>query len=167
MNPRAALRRLQLISFDVDGVLTDGRITYSDDGRELKSFNVQDGAALKLLMAHGVQVAILTGRDSSMVSRRARELGIVHVHQGLADKVPAFETLISGLGIPTANTAHVGDDLADIALFERAGLAIAVPNAHPAARDRADLVTATAGGEGVARELAEAVLRARDEWPYA
>ena len=157
---------LELISFDVDGVLTDGRIVYTDDGRELKAFNVQDGAAIRLLLEHGIEVALLTGRSSPMVERRARELGIRHLHQGLADKAPALKALSTKLNIPLAHMAHVGDDLPDLALFELAGLSVCVPDGHPAVISRADLVTRTRGGEGVARELAELVLKARGVWPY-
>ena len=157
---------LKLLSFDVDGVLTDGRITYSDDGRELKSFNVQDGAALKLLRASGIEVAILTGRESPMVSRRAEELGIEHLYQGLDDKAPVLRALCEDLDLSPAETAHVGDDLADLPLFDLCGLAISVPNGHPAVIARADHVTNCPGGAGVARELAEEILKARGSWPY-
>ncbi len=163
---RAAAGRIRLLSFDVDGVLTDGRIIYSDDGRELKAFNVQDGSAIKMLAAEGIEIAILTGRDSPMVARRAGELGIRHLAQGLDDKGPAFQSLCEQLGIPLEATAHVGDDLADLVLFDLAGFSISVPNGHPAVRARADYITEAAGGEGVARELAELILRARGSWPY-
>jgi len=158
--------RIRLISFDVDGVLTDGRIVYTDDGREIKAFNVQDGAALKMLAAAGFEIAILTGRRSPVVERRAKELGIRHLEQGLEDKVPAFRALCERLEIPLDEAAHVGDDLPDLALFDLAGLSISVPNGHPTVQARADHVTVTAGGQGVARELAELFLRARNAWPY-
>ena len=161
-----AARRIRLLSFDVDGVLTDGRIIYSDDGREIKAFNVQDGAAIKMLAAEGIEIAILTGRDSPMVARRAGELGIRHLQQGLEDKGPAFRALCEQLQITPEETAHVGDDLADLVLFELAGFAISVPNGHPAVIERADHTTEARGGEGVARELAELILRARGNWPY-
>lgn len=159
-------RSLRLISFDVDGVLTDGRIVYTDDGHELKAFNVQDGAAIKLLQARGIEVAFLTGRSSAIVERRAAELGVTHLCQGLASKRPALESLSLDLGIPLAAIAHVGDDLPDLELFSIVGLAISVPNGHPAVIERADYVTRTSGGEGVARELAELILKAREDWPY-
>jgi 3-deoxy-D-manno-octulosonate 8-phosphate phosphatase (KDO 8-P phosphatase) len=101
-----------------------------------------------------------------MVARRAGELGIRHLEQGLEDKGPAFQALCDRLGISLNETAHVGDDLADLVLFDLAGFSISVPNGHPAVKARADHVTETAGGEGVARELAELVLRARGTWPY-
>ncbi len=163
---RTDLARIRLLSLDVDGVLTDGRIIYSDDGREIKAFNVQDGSAIKMLAATGIEIAILTGRESPMVDRRARELGIRHLAQGLDDKGPAFQALCAQLHIPLKETAHVGDDLADLVLFDLAGFSISVPNGHPAVRARADHVTQAAGGEGVVRELAELILRARDTWPY-
>lgn len=163
---RAAAARIRLLSFDVDGVLTDGRIIYSDDGRETKAFNVQDGSAIKMLAAEGIEIAILTGRDSPMVTRRAGELGVTHLVQGLDDKGPAFQALCERLGVPLEATAHVGDDLADLVLFELAGFAISVPNGHPAVKARADHLTETPGGAGVARELAELILRARGTWPY-
>ena len=163
-NERA--RVLELLSLDVDGVLTDGRLLYADDGRELKAFNVQDGASIKLLLEHGIRIALLTGRSSPMVERRAAELGIPHLFQGLDQKAPALERLAAELNIPLEHVAHVGDDLPDLALFDLVGLAISVPNGHPAVRARADYVTTTPGGEGVARELAELILKARADWPY-
>jgi 3-deoxy-D-manno-octulosonate 8-phosphate phosphatase (KDO 8-P phosphatase) len=163
-NERA--RALELLSLDVDGVLTDGRLLYADDGRELKAFNVQDGASIKLLLQRGIRIAILTGRSSPMVERRAAELGVRHLYQGLEHKAPVLDRLAAELHIPLERVAHVGDDLPDLALFDLVGLAISVPNGHPVVRARADYVTATPGGEGVARELAELILRARADWPY-
>ncbi|MCB1684794.1 MAG: HAD hydrolase family protein [Pseudomonadales bacterium] len=164
---KARLQPLRLISFDVDGVLTDGRITYTDDGSETKSFHVRDGSALKLLINSGFDLAILTGRSSPMVERRARELGIRHIHQGLDDKVPALLALASRLGLTRDNLAHVGDDLPDLPLFDHVGCAISVMNGHSAVQARAHYVTRTPGGEGAVSEIAELFLRARDEWPYA
>lgn len=159
-------RALRLVSFDVDGVLTDGQLYYTDDGREIKAFNVQDGAAIKLLQQHGVSVAILTGRNSPMVARRAAELGITHVYQGLEDKSVALQELREQLELSTAEMAHVGDDLPDMVLFDLVGLAVSVPNGHPSVRQRAHHVTETRGGQGVARELAELILRAQGSWSF-
>jgi 3-deoxy-D-manno-octulosonate 8-phosphate phosphatase (KDO 8-P phosphatase) len=159
-------KSLRLVSFDVDGVLTDGQLYYSDDGREIKAFNVQDGAAIKLLQQNGVSVAILTGRNSPMVARRAAELGIEHVYQGLEDKSLALHELLARLQLTRAEIAHVGDDLQDLVLFDLVGLAISVPNGHPSVRQRAHHVTVTAGGHGVARELAELILRAQGSWDF-
>ena len=159
--------RLKLISFDVDGVLTDGQIIYTDDGHEIKAFNVQDGAAIKMLQQHGIQIAIITGRNSPMVDRRARELGIAHVYQGVADKALTLSKLLERIELPFEAAAHVGDDLPDIELFKLVGLSISVPNGHPCAIEKSDHVTELAGGKGVAREIAEMVLRAQGSWPYS
>lgn len=159
-------RAVTLVSFDVDGVLTDGRITYTEQGDEIKAFHVQDGSAIKLMRSHGIAIAIITGRTSVMVRRRAGELGIEHVFQGTDDKAATLKLLTARLGIDAAAVAHVGDDLPDLPLFERVGLAIGVPNGHPAALARAHYVTELAGGCGVAREVCELLLRAKGLWPY-
>ena len=164
LHDRAAA--IQAISFDIDGVLTDGRITYTDTGAEIKSFHVQDGAALKLLQASGIHVALITGRRSSIVERRAAELGIEHVYQGSEHKLAAFEDFLSKADVPATATAHVGDDLPDLVLFDQVHLAISVPNGHPVVQTRADWVTSTSGGSGVAREIAQVLLEAQGKWTY-
>ncbi len=157
---------LRAISFDVDGVLTDGGITYLDDGRELKTFNVQDGAATKMLLEAGVHIAWITGRDSPIVTRRAQELGIRHLYLGQSDKRGAFADFLQRTSIGAADAAHVGDDLPDLDLFKSAGIGIAVPNAHPSVLAQADHITRSAGGQGVVRELAETILRAHHLWRW-
>jgi 3-deoxy-D-manno-octulosonate 8-phosphate phosphatase (KDO 8-P phosphatase) len=171
MNPtsepvRQRAAAIRLVSFDVDGVLTDGRLLYTEQGDEIKAFHVQDGSAIKLLLEYGIQVALITGRRSAMVERRARELGIEHVFQGVADKGSALETLCAQLRLPEHAIAHVGDDLPDLPLFHRVGLAIGVPNGHPATFAHVHHVTRLAGGNGVAREVCELLLRARGSWPF-
>lgn len=164
---KALAANVRGIVFDVDGVLTDGRIIYSDDGHELKQFNVQDGASLKLLLQHDITVAIITGRRSPTVARRAKELGIRYLIQGADSKADALDELIAD-GFPAADNAAVGDDLADLAVFQHDAvkLAVAVPNAHPALLQKAHYVTGRAGGEGVAVELAELLLVAQNKWPF-
>lgn len=159
-------RAVALVSFDVDGVLTDGRITYTEHGDEIKAFHVQDGSAIKMLQANGIAVALITGRCSAMVSRRAEELGIAHVFQGSDDKAAALEQLTGRLGITASEVAHVGDDLPDLPLFRQVGLAIGVPNGHPSALAQTHHVTELPGGSGVAREVCELLLRAKGLWPY-
>jgi 3-deoxy-D-manno-octulosonate 8-phosphate phosphatase (KDO 8-P phosphatase) len=159
-------RAISLVCFDVDGVLTDGRIIYSERGDEIKAFHVQDGQAIKMLQANAIQVALITGRRSGIVERRAEELGIQHVYQGIADKAAALAELLDRLGLPTAAVAHVGDDLPDLPLFSIVGLAVGVPNGHPSALAATHYVTQLAGGHGVAREVCELLLRARDRWPH-
>jgi 3-deoxy-D-manno-octulosonate 8-phosphate phosphatase (KDO 8-P phosphatase) len=159
-------RRIRLVTFDVDGVLTDGRLYYGEHGETLKVFHVQDGAALKLLREQGVEVGFITGRDSKMVAQRAAELGIAHVFQGVSEKGLALDAVCKTLGLSDSEVAHVGDDLPDIALFRRVGFAIGVPNGHPTTHDHVHLVTTVPGGAGVAREVAELLLRAQERWPY-
>ena len=160
-------RQVRGIVFDVDGVLTDGRIVYTDDGRELKQFHVQDGASIKLLQNNGIDVAIITGRNSPTVERRARELGVQHLIQGAESKAAAIDALIEA-GFPGSHNAAVGDDLQDIPVFDHASveLSISVPNAHPALLSRVHWVTRRSGGEGVVVEIAEYLLRAQNKWSF-
>ena len=124
-------RQVRLLILDVDGVLSDGRLYYSESGEESKAFSTQDGAAIKMLSDTGVVVAIITGRQSKIVARRAAELGVQHVYQGASDKARALEGLILGTGIDRPLIAHVGDDLPDLPLFNRVGMTFSVPGAHP------------------------------------
>jgi len=163
---RARAAAVELVSFDVDGVLTDGRLLYTEQGDEIKAFHVQDGSAIKLLLDYGIQVALITGRRSNLVQRRASELGIEHVFQGVSDKGAALEELCARLKLAEAAVAHVGDDLPDLPLFHRVGFAIGVPNGHPATFAHVHHVTSLAGGQGVAREVCELLLRARGSWPF-
>ncbi|HET6546491.1 MAG TPA: HAD-IIIA family hydrolase, partial [Rhodanobacteraceae bacterium] len=128
---RERARRIRLAVFDVDGVLTDGRLWYSDDGRELKAFHVHDGVGLKRLLANGIEVAIITGRSSPLVTERTAELGIAHVYQGQDDKPACLAQLLHALKLDPGATAYTGDDLPDLAVMQQVGLAIAVANAHP------------------------------------
>ena len=161
------MRQLRLLILDVDGVLTDGRLYYGADGAELKAFNALDGSAMKRLMAAGVAIAIISGRTSAALERRCAELGVAHVYAGMEDKAEALAALCAATAIDPERMAHVGDDLADLALFERVGLAVAVPNAHPAAIERADLVTRAAGGHGAVREICDDILASRPTPPSA
>ena len=167
-NPTSTVARtIQGLVLDVDGVLTNGHIIYSDKGEELKHFHVRDGASIKLLMQQGIEVAIITGRESKMVTRRARELGVRYLKQGVGSKPAALEQLVTA-GFPGQNLAAVGDDLQDIDLFksERVALSFAVADAHPATQANATLVTTSAGGTGVCAEIARVLLQAQDKWPY-
>jgi 3-deoxy-D-manno-octulosonate 8-phosphate phosphatase (KDO 8-P phosphatase) len=158
---RARAERVKLALFDVDGVLTDGRLHYSDDGRESKAFHVQDGFGLKRLMANGIEVGIITARDSRMVTERTAELGIAHVYQGQTDKLACFDRLLHALKLTPEQCSYCGDDLPDLAIMQRAGLAIAVANAHPWLRERAHWHTQARGGEGAVREVCDLLLLAQ------
>lgn len=165
--PAARMKNIRGIVLDVDGVLTDGKIIYTDDGHELKQFHVQDGASIKLLIEQGVAIAVITGRRSPMVARRTRELGIEHVIQGVSSKPEALQSLIAD-GFPEDNLAAVGDDIQDLALFNEhmVSLSITVPNGHPEVLRNADWITERSGGTGVVAEIAEHVLKAQSRWPF-
>ncbi len=160
-------RAIRLLILDVDGVLTDGRLYYSESGEELKAFSTQDGAAIKMLGDAGVIVAIVTGRQSRLVERRATELGVQHLYQGAADKARALEHLTGKTGIDRAQTAHVGDDLPDLPLFNRVALTFSVPLAHPEVIARADYVTQAPAGRGAVREVCQLIMVAQRTWATA
>ena len=157
----ARAARVKLAVFDVDGVLTDGRLLYTDDGRELKAFHVHDGLGLKRLMANGIEVGIITSRMSHMVTERTAELGIAHVYQGQDDKLACYEQLIHALKLEPEQTCYCGDDLPDLRVMLRVGLAIAVANAQRAVSERAHWRTRQRGGEGAAREVCDLLLAAQ------
>ncbi|HEY1991136.1 MAG TPA: HAD-IIIA family hydrolase [Gammaproteobacteria bacterium] len=161
MDVKARAARIKLVVFDVDGVLTDGRLYYGAGGEELKVFHVQDGYGLKRLLQAGLKVAIISGRDSAAVTRRMQDLGIEHVFQGDEDKLPLLKRLLERLRFTLEQTACVGDDLPDLPLLEHAGLAVAVNNARPRLKAVAHHVTAAHGGLGAAREVCDLILEAQ------
>ncbi|NEX61323.1 KdsC family phosphatase [Noviherbaspirillum galbum] len=159
--------RLRLMIFDVDGILTDGSLHYGAQGELIKTFNVLDGHGIKLLQQSGVATAIISARKSELVARRAADLGIAHLYQGVHDKKAAFETLLSDTGIAAAESGFVGDDVIDLPILLRAGFAASVPNAHPEVKSRVHYVTQAAGGKGAARELCDFILRAQGNYDKA
>jgi 3-deoxy-D-manno-octulosonate 8-phosphate phosphatase (KDO 8-P phosphatase) len=154
-------RNVRLMAFDVDGVLTDGTLFVASGGEELKAFNILDGHGLRMLRGAGVQLAILSGRESAAVSRRAHELGIDYVQQGIAEKLPAFEGLCARAGVQADQCGFVGDDYPDLPVLIRCGFAACVPGAPEAVRSRVHYVTRAAGGRGAVREICEFVLDAQ------
>ncbi len=154
-------RDIKLLVLDVDGVLTDGRLWYGNTGEELKAFHIQDGLGIKLLLRSGVDIAIITGRRSALVARRAKELGIRHVIQGREDKLAALETMRTELGIELEQIAYVGDDLPDLSAIRAAGLGIAVANAVAVVAEHAAHKTVRCGGDGAVREVCELILHAQ------
>jgi len=150
---------IKLFGMDVDGVLTDGGIYYGEPGLELKRFNAQDGMGVTLLRMAGILPFIITARGSDAVKRRADELGIEEVHQGVMDKIGCLEEILKRRGAGLDETAYVGDDLSDMCVMVRVGLPIAVANARPEIKAVAGHVTASGGGEGAVREACEYVLR--------
>ena len=158
-------RRLRLVVFDVDGVLTDGRLWYGPRGEELKAFHVLDGYGLQLLADRGIGTALLSGRSSPAVAQRAAELGLQHVIQGVAHKLPAFDGLLAQLGVGAAEAGYMGDDLPDLAVLAHCGFACAPPAAHAQVLRLAHYVADAHGGRGAAREVCEYVLRAQGHQP--
>ena len=151
---------VRLLALDVDGVLTDGSIYYGNAGEELKAFNIRDGLGIKLLQRAGVTVAIITGRQSEIVNRRARELGITEVVQGREDKRDALTELSGRLGVPLPECAYMGDDLPDLGAVKAAGLGMTVAGAAGAVAAAADWHSTVPGGSGAVREAAEFILEA-------
>ena len=160
----AAAKIIRLVIFDVDGVLTDGRIHFCDDGTETKVFHARDGHGIKQLLTNGIAVAIISGRRSESVNRRMQELGVSQIFQGCSDKLPVFESLLEQAGLTPSEVAYVGDDLPDLEIMSRVGLPIAVADAHPALFDTAAWRTRLPGGRGAAREVCDLIIgvQARD-----
>jgi 3-deoxy-D-manno-octulosonate 8-phosphate phosphatase (KDO 8-P phosphatase) len=159
LRERAA--RVRLLVLDVDGVLTDGRVYLPGTGDEIKVFDVRDGSGLSALRQAGIEIAIISGRSAAAVERRAQELGIRHVAQGVRDKGAELARLLATLGIDADLTACMGDDVADLPMLERAGLSIAVADAHSDVLRAVDWVTSRPGGRGAVREVCDLVLSGR------
>ena len=154
-------KRVRLMLFDVDGVLTDGRLWYGPSGEALKSFCALDGHGIKLAMQSGIAVALLSGRSSPAVTVRAAELGIPHVLQGIEDKLASFDLLRATLGITAGETGFAGDDLVDLPVLRRCGFACAPPQAHELVRGHVHYVTRAPGGGGAVREICDFLMQAQ------
>lgn len=161
---RKRAQAIKLVAFDIDGVMTDGRLYYTDFGNEIKAFNVKDGIALNWLRATGVDVAIITGRTSELVKKRASDLKIDKLIQGREDKVVALKEMIAPLGITPDQVAYMGDDLPDLGAIRFAGIGVAVADALPLVRQHADLTMTRAGGDGAVREFCEWLMNAQGTW---
>ncbi len=169
MLPDALLRarNIKLIAFDIDGVMTDGTLYFGDDGLEYKGFNSLDGHGLKMLQGTGVELAIITGRSSRVVECRAKNLGITLVHQGAHDKLAVYESLCRELNLPCEATAFMGDDVVDLPVMRRAGLAIAVPTAPELVKAHSHYITQLAAGRGAVREACEFIMQAQGSFDTA
>lgn len=152
---------IRLLVLDVDGVLTDGRLIFSARGEEQKCFHVRDGAGIVQLLKTGVQIAVISGRQSKAVDRRMSELGIAWVRQGIGDKLAALRELLDILALGPQAVASVGDDSADLPIFEVARLAIAVADAHPSVKSQAHFITQAGGGQGAVREVCDLILESQ------
>jgi 3-deoxy-D-manno-octulosonate 8-phosphate phosphatase (KDO 8-P phosphatase) len=146
---------IRLLVMDVDGVMTDGKVTYTSDGQELKSFNIKDGVGIKRVQASGIETAIITGRTSPMVERRALELGITHLIQGREDKLTALSVLLSEVNLAPNQVAYIGDDLPDLTAIEAVKLGACPADAANEVQSKANWVSTRAGGDGCVRELCD------------
>jgi 3-deoxy-D-manno-octulosonate 8-phosphate phosphatase (KDO 8-P phosphatase) len=163
----ARARRIRLMVFDVDGVLTDGSLHFGADGEMIKTFNVLDGHGIKLLQQSGVITAIISARKSALVARRATDLGITHVQQGVHDKLSGYQALLAECGVEAQDSGFIGDDVIDLPVLTRVGFAASVPNGHPEVRARVHYVTTASGGRGAVRELCDFILRAQGNYEAA
>ena len=158
------LNRIKLLLLDVDGVKTDGRIIYLNDGGEAKAFDVKDGHGLKLIQRAGIRVGIITGRQSEVVARRAAELGIEIVYQGAKDKLQPFLEIIKELGLEPFEVAYVGDDVVDLPVMRQVGFSATVADAVDDIKPYVDLVTSRPGGRGAVREVCDLLLKQSGRW---
>jgi 3-deoxy-D-manno-octulosonate 8-phosphate phosphatase (KDO 8-P phosphatase) len=155
---------IKLIIFDVDGVFTDGKIYVDDRGLEIKAFHVLDGNGIKLLQEKNIEIAVISGRDAPGVNFRMESLGIRHIYQGCADKLPVYQNLLKNLKLQDKEVAYMGDDLHDLPLLKQVGLGITVPNAVKEVLANTSFVTKARGGEGAIREVCESILKAQGKW---
>lgn len=158
-------RRIRYLLLDVDGVMTDGTLFFDENGREMKGFSIYDGHGIRLLQAAGLGVGIISGRTSGVVAWRAKELQIEDLHQGIHDKIAAYEIIQKARKLEDSEMAYIGDDLIDLPVLRRAGLSIAVANAVDAVKKEVDWVTARRGGEGAVREAVDFILSVRKQHP--
>lgn len=156
---RAIAKQIKLVIFDVDGVLTDGGLYFTDDGREIKKFNVKDGLGISLLIKNNIDVAIITGRNSAIVAERMKSLGVSHVYQGRMNKLETYENLKKALKISDDQVIYVGDDIIDLSIMQRCILPIAVADAHQAVKQQAKVILEQKGGEGAARTVCDLILQ--------
>jgi 3-deoxy-D-manno-octulosonate 8-phosphate phosphatase (KDO 8-P phosphatase) len=151
-------KKIKLLLLDVDGVLTDGRIILDNQGNELKAFHVRDGHGIKMAQRAGIIVGIITGRQSEVVNIRARELGITEIYQGRHEKIAVYDSILKKYGLNDDAVAYIGDDVVDLDIFKRAGLAVTVADADSSVKPHVDMVTKTAGGRGAVREFINLIL---------
>lgn len=158
-------KKIKLLLLDVDGVLTDGRIVLDNQGNELKAFHVRDGHGIVMAQRAGIIVGLITGRKSEVVNIRARELGINEVYQGAHEKITVYDSILKKYGFHDDDVAYMGDDVVDVGIFKRTGLAVTVADADPSVAPHVDMVTKTAGGRGAVREFINLILKHQGKLP--
>ena len=154
-------KKIRLALFDVDGVLTDGKIHIDSNGEEIKTFDTQDGHGIRLLQHYGIQVGVISGRSSKALQYRMRDLNVEHVYQGVIDKYSVFQNLLKKLDLRSDETSFVGDDIVDLQIMSHCGLSIAVANAHYYVKQHAHMLTTANGGYGAVREVCELLLESQ------
>lgn len=157
-------KKIKLLLLDVDGVLTDNRLIYGDDGQEYKAFYTRDGHAMVLIQKSGIDIGIITGRTSKLVEKRMQDLKVKHLYQGVPDKLPTFESLMQQLGLHTEEVAYMGDDILDLPILRRVGLAACPADSDPEVLSRVDFISQHPGGRGAVRELCEYIMKAQNTW---
>jgi len=157
------LQQIRLVVCDVDGVFSDGCIYLGNDGEELKAFHTRDGFGVKALLNAGIDVAVITGRESRIVQDRMQALGVKHIYQGQADKEACFEQLVAQLGLTYDHVASIGDDVPDLAMLTRSAVGVCVNDGHPYVQQQADYITSARGGYGAVRELSDLILTAQGQ----
>lgn len=161
---KSLFEKIELLLLDVDGVLTDGQIIYTDSSEQIKSFDSKDGFGLRLLMDHHIKVGIITGRKSNALISRCKNLGIDIIFDGIKDKTLALDAIVKQEGIPLEKIAFIGDDLPDLPVMKKVGLGISVSDAAEMVKTQADYITSYKGGKGAVREVCEQILKARNLW---
>lgn len=158
------MQEIKLIVLDVDGTLTDGKLYYDSNGNEMKSFNVKDGMAIGQAIKNGIDIAIITGRKSKIVERRAEELGIKHVYQGIQNKAKCLQKILFQLNLENKDTMYIGDDINDLDVINRVRLSACPQNAAEELKERVTFISKYNGGEGAVREVVEKVLKVKGKW---
>lgn len=164
MDPLARLQAVEMLLLDVDGVLTGGEIIYTDQGEQIKKFDVKDGLGIRMLKQAGIKVGVITGRSAAALRHRCENLGLDLVFEGVRDKVKVLKQILEQTQLTAEATAFVGDDLPDLAVLKRVGLAVAVADAHALIRGTAHIITTAPGGRGAVREISEMILKAQGKW---
>lgn len=167
MNAENLAKKIKLIIFDVDGVLTDGGLYFTEDGSEMKRFNSLDGHGIKMLKENGVEPAVISARNTKSVDHRMQNLGVEHFYQGQSDKVIAFTALLKKLNVRAEEVAYVGDDVIDLPVMTKVGFAIAVANAHDLVKQHSQMTTDKIGGHGAVREVCDFILKAQGNFDKA
>ncbi|BBP43210.1 3-deoxy-manno-octulosonate-8-phosphatase KdsC [Thiosulfativibrio zosterae] len=157
-------KKIKLLLLDVDGVMTDNRLIYGDDGQEYKAFYTRDGHGMVMLQKSGIDIGIITGRKSQLVENRMRDLKVKHLYQGVPDKLPTFLELVEKLSLRMSEVAYVGDDILDLPILKRVGLSVTPADGDQEVKSRVDYISQFKGGQGCVREVCEIIMKSQDAW---